>query len=500
MGFFRKKRHDTSRLDDDSSFSKETDSWTDTSDPWNQQLYHQDESGKKEKQDSLWFESEQDLNSDSSFRAGTGSPASDSWLITPEEQEETLSGSERKNRRRLGTPVKAIIAAVLLLLVFVAAARFFQSAGRAKPEAPPVTPKAAEPTSGQALARTPEPTATPRQGIFSQAEMSLWYARTTLSEEEKTAYDVILYAIRNMDGTMDVPLYDTDALERVMTAIIADHAETFWFSGKYSYVWTTAGDGQTIENITLTADYDYTVSERDRIQKQIDGSTAQLLSSLRYADDYEKAKGVFEYLILNTDYVLAEDDQSMVSVLLRHRGVCAGYARSTQYLLHQLGIPCVTVSGFARGESHAWNYVRLDGEWYQLDTTWGDPVDEYGNAGTDLTHTYFCLTSDEMALDHTVDCSFPLPYCTADRCNYYVHEGRYFSTYDRNAIRELLRSDYNAGRSCEFRLADDLTYRETLDRLFSGQEIYEIFEELELPISSTSYSSDEVFRILRIFL
>ena len=31
------------------------------------------------------------------------------------------------------------------------------------------------------------------------------------------------------------------------------------------------------------------------------------------------------------------------------------------------------VTGWA-GEAHAWNIVKVDGQWYHLDTTWNDPV------------------------------------------------------------------------------------------------------------------------------
>mgnify|MGYP006990155591 CR=1 FL=1 len=50
----------------------------------------------------------------------------------------------------------------------------------------------------------------------------------------------------------------------------------------------------------------------------------------------------------------------------------------------QLGIPCYYCTGFA-GENHAWNIIRLDDEYYNVDVTWDDT--------TPNTYDYFNKTS-----------------------------------------------------------------------------------------------------------
>ena len=63
-----------------------------------------------------------------------------------------------------------------------------------------------------------------------------------------------------------------------------------------------------------------------------------------------------------------------------------------------LGIPCVRISGTANGGGHAWNAVKLDGEWYQVDVTWDDPIpDSPGN----IQYGYFNITDEEMMKDHS---------------------------------------------------------------------------------------------------
>lgn len=77
-------------------------------------------------------------------------------------------------------------------------------------------------------------------------------------------------------------------------------------------------------------------------------------------------------------------------VLLQRSGNCWGYASTFQLFMDLLDIECITVYGLpsSSGVEHAWNMVRLDGEWYCVDAAWDDPI------GGQPGHTYFNVTSD----------------------------------------------------------------------------------------------------------
>ena len=71
---------------------------------------------------------------------------------------------------------------------------------------------------------------------------------------------------------------------------------------------------------------------------------------------------------------------SIYSVLQNGESVCAGYAKTMQYLAGKAGIFVTYVTGTATdpdtGETqdHAWNLVKCDGKYSYVDTTWADPV------------------------------------------------------------------------------------------------------------------------------
>lgn len=131
----------------------------------------------------------------------------------------------------------------------------------------------------------------------------------------------------------------------------------------------------------------------------VPGKVRQLAAEcLRNAgrSDYSRALWLHDWLIYNADYGQSYTYYYANGVLLEGTGVCQSYALAYDLLLHEIGIESVYLSGTANGVSHAWNLVKLDGNWYHVDCTWDDPV-----GGGYERHSYFGLTDEQMALDHS---------------------------------------------------------------------------------------------------
>jgi hypothetical protein len=91
--------------------------------------------------------------------------------------------------------------------------------------------------------------------------------------------------------------------------------------------------------------------------------------------------------------------------------VCQGYALLTYRLLQAAGMEVRIVPGLGGGEDHAWNLVRVCGNWYHLDVTWDDPVTDPPDAEK-IGHGYFNRSDAQLAADHTWDTA---AYPGADR-------------------------------------------------------------------------------------
>lgn len=100
--------------------------------------------------------------------------------------------------------------------------------------------------------------------------------------------------------------------------------------------------------------------------------------------------------------------------LIEGKGVCLGYAETFRLLMDMAGIECITVTGagFQNRENHAWNMVKLNGEWYCVDPTWD--LNPGINQDGEPVYGYFNVTSDVMALtDHQWDYD-SVPEATAE--------------------------------------------------------------------------------------
>ncbi len=130
----------------------------------------------------------------------------------------------------------------------------------------------------------------------------------------------------------------------------------------------------------------------------------------------EKVKVIHDYLALNCAYdynnylkgTLPAVSYSPQGVLMKKKAVCQGYADTFQLFMDALNIPCKTVTGTANGGGHAWNMVKINGKWFQIDVTWDDPVpDKKGY----VRYSYFLITDTQMSKTHNWNKS-AYPKCT----------------------------------------------------------------------------------------
>ena len=60
--------------------------------------------------------------------------------------------------------------------------------------------------------------------------------------------------------------------------------------------------------------------------------------------------------------------------LVEKRGICGGFAWAFKTLMDEANIECLCVSGFLKEDlktGHMWNLVKIDGQFYHVDPTWG---------------------------------------------------------------------------------------------------------------------------------
>lgn len=322
------------------------------------------------------------------------------------------------------------------------------------------------------------------------------YVYQTLDDETRTVYDQVLDAILQQEKTVKVSTKDTDILDHAYTAVNADYGGLFWVSG---YMYTKHSMGDTVTSIDFSPNYTMDKEERDKYQEQIDRKVEEILSGIsQEEDDYEKVKYVFETLIEEVDYGKeSENNQNIISVFVDGKTVCQGYACATQYLLKLLNVQSAVVTGKANGESHAWNIVRMDGNYYYVDTTWGNSryLNEENSEKKYVNFNYFGMTTEEISMTHQAEVFFDLPICTATGDNYYVYEGLYFTEWDPEKIGGVFQKAWeNKKGKVSVKFSTNELYEKTVSYFIEKEHISDYCDGL----TSMYYVENEEQRILSV--
>lgn len=260
------------------------------------------------------------------------------------------------------------------------------------------------------------------------------YYYNQLDDTAKLIYDAIESNLSNMmSGNYEIKLsnqvasvlYENDGEKQLDTsfqsawdALMLDRVDTFFidvtkinlkmrkttYGKKVTYALSIApadSNGYLANGIESKEKVHAILNEiketRDSIVKSLSGI------------DYNKIMHAHDWIINNLDYeqnITNNNVYNLYGALIEKSAVCEGYVEALKYILDEVDIPCVLVSGTAtnsegKTERHEWNYVQLYGKWYAIDSTWDDPVIKgTGYVLDSIKHRYFLVGSNEMNKNH----------------------------------------------------------------------------------------------------
>lgn len=351
-------------------------------------------------------------------------------------------------------------------------------------------------------------------GVREQEHVSedeVGYLGQRLDDRQQKAYLQILEGVLAYSDHIAVLEASPEDVERAYAAMMGDHPELFWLDG--SFVYTSP---ELLDTVTVEPGLGIDASKVSETRGAIEAAADVVLSTIPSdASEYDVAREVYRYIASSTDYdVDAEYSQTIQSVLLNHRSVCAGYARAYQYLLQRAGLFCSYVEGTigSSGETHAWNLVRIDGEYVYVDPTWADPTyaGNDGDApvpGDVVNYDYLCLTTDEILRDdHVFKDPDAWPTCEATDLDYYRRAGLWFDAYDDEALGEAFWRQANEGNGVAvFKFGTEEAYDAAMAALAEGnfqrENLLSLGTESEDGRTSIhySYSNSDALRIVKLY-
>lgn len=201
-------------------------------------------------------------------------------------------------------------------------------------------------------------------------------------------------------------------------AFITDKSEFFYLdSSKVCLVSkiTTRGSSTNYEFfISKGENENYFINEFNSKEKveiainKIQNTKSEILKNAN-GNNYDKMLYIHDWIVDNTKYDTSNgaNTSNIYGCLVNNLAICEGYARTYKYLLDELNIPCILISGTAIDENgnterHAWNYVYIKNNWYAVDTTWDDPIIIGNGKLTDrIKYKYFLKGKKFIDKDHT---------------------------------------------------------------------------------------------------
>lgn len=126
---------------------------------------------------------------------------------------------------------------------------------------------------------------------------------------------------------------------------------------------------KAIQKITHGINDNFFKNQEDR-EKVIFGILIpRILENTRYdlnaQEEYEKKSKLTRF-----GKPIYDNPSNEILGLIKGKCVCRGYAGIVRDVFRSIGIDARVIVGISENGGHAWNQIKLDGEWYNIDVTW----------------------------------------------------------------------------------------------------------------------------------
>lgn len=219
----------------------------------------------------------------------------------------------------------------------------------------------------------------------------------------------------------NVDIIDLEAFKEAKdTALLKDTLmEAYYQNPTVSMLegYNISPDGRYLEILYFEKDRNKRLEKQEEIRKKLDkisddikNSSKDPLEQVRKINTFVCENGEYDFDAFNHTEELKktfkpfdgkyENSYSTYGVSVLNKGVCISYARTFDYLAKKIGLESIVTTGYVNGSpqsGHAWNAVKINGEWKYFDSTWND--------GAANKEDYFNLKMNESVFSktHTLD-------------------------------------------------------------------------------------------------
>ncbi|MDU4026416.1 MAG: transglutaminase domain-containing protein [Anaerococcus sp.] len=176
------------------------------------------------------------------------------------------------------------------------------------------------------------------------------------------------------------------------------------------------GDKVYIDSATFTVTYREDPVVDDQVENFANEWVRQNIND--YDSDLEKTQKIHDFIVTKNQYNRGDSKDISggysiyhpASILYGNGGVCNAYATLFDKLARKSGLDVRYATGYSKknGEPHIWNMVKVDGNWYNIDTTWDDPTITFNDGYVEnledfIIYDFFLKSDGEIQKSRTID-------------------------------------------------------------------------------------------------
>lgn len=309
-----------------------------------------------------------------------------------------------------------------------------------------------------------------------------------LNKDERIVYNEIKSAILQKNENLELNLFDFDIISKVYYSVLNDNPEMFYVTNHLNYNSSLINDKIVSAKVNFDYKEEFDSNEIKKTNSKLNYIKYRLFFETIGFSNYDIAKTCFEYICKNATYDLSVDDQSLYSVLIDNKGVCASYAKSFKYLMDFFNIPNYIVEGkfINSNENHAWNMIKLNDSWYHVDVTQADANENY------IDYSYFCSIDNQILKDHKIESIIPIYPAKSTEYFYLETIGCYFKTFNQDLLKHIIVNHIeDNNESLVITFENNYDFNKSLNFLIDNSNLFHIILNEGYLIENIDYIINE---------
>lgn len=252
------------------------------------------------------------------------------------------------------------------------------------------------------------------------------YYYDQLNKEQQRAYYAMKEGLLNVRDSFPVPMLSQKELSDIYFMIRMDCPELFYsvtFSYKY-YADSTA--------VEMTPKYLFPKDKIREHRQAMESRVKKLAHQAASLEEKEKELFIHDFIVNNVKYdkLKKEYSHEIIGALGNGVAVCEGMAKAVKILCDELNLWCIIALSEANPDKgvkyrHAWNVIRIGGQYYHLDVTFDNTLSKDGT----VRYDYVNLSDKQIFRDHE-PVIWKVPVCSDNDHFYYKEKKLSWTTMD----------------------------------------------------------------------